>query len=104
MDISWERLNKIFKDGGYEALDEEWDKLFEEFLSTVPEERREKARIKQWAYKRDLNKIKNPIVRFSEASNRMWEAFHKMHEVLNDPSTIKNKEHNAKIYDFRREV
>lgn len=100
MNISWDRLNAIFQHGGSEALNEEWDRLFEEFLQSIPEERREQHRIRQFAYKRELNIIKNNYVRAIVAQTKMMNSLFELNEVLAHTSEFKKNRKNAKVINF----
>lgn len=88
MDVSWERLNSIFEEGGHDALNAEWDVLFEELIKDLPDDRKEQMVAKQFAYRRELDQIKNPKVRLAVAEKKMYDSFFEFQEVLNNPDKV----------------
>lgn len=106
IDISWDRLNAIYKDGGHDALNAEWDILFEEIIKDAPEERQQQMRAMQFAYRRELDQIKNPQVRLAVAEKKMYDSFFKFQEALNNPDKVlaernKRLEKGAKVIEFK---
>lgn len=54
----------------------------EDFINSLPEERREHMHRFQWRIDQELNKCKDPAQRYNKMVEMFWEGFGKFNQVL----------------------
>lgn len=80
MDI--DRLFAIAKDGNPETLEAERDRLFEEFIQTIPPDKQLKLRQLQFKLKNLRYKYKDPLVCASKMYGMMLDSLNELNETI----------------------
>ncbi len=79
-DDTFERLLKFQNDP--ERLDEECNKIMEEYIESCPPERQQKLRAFVWRQNQELSKYKDPIARYNRSVELFWEQFAEFQKSL----------------------
>ena len=66
-------------------------KDIEDFIESVPEERREHLRRLQWRIDQELAKYKDPVQRFNKMVEMLWEGVDRLQLALTEPSKLMEK-------------
>ena len=72
--------------------------VIQELIETLPEDRQELARRKQWRLDQELRRIKNPIARMNFIGGKMWDSFLDLNEVLTEATSENGL--NQKLLDI----
>jgi len=64
------------------------EKLIEDFISSLPEERQQRLRQLQWKIDGELRKYKDPIARMNKMIELFWDGVAEFKEVLNKHGDI----------------
>lgn len=105
---SFDEMKELAKDS--DAFEEFRLQKIDEFILSLPEDKRAKARRAQWRLEQDLRKIRNPQVKLSIIYALMVDSLNKLDLALNNPQEYDRlfanpelKHSKNKIVSFNKE-
>ena len=99
--LDFDELKELAKDP--ERIEEYRDKVIEDFISTLPEDRQHRARQFQFRIMAETRHIKDPMARATAMYDKMIESMCLLHGVMNGRAPEEKPKMEADILKFRQE-
>jgi len=82
------------------------DTVIGDYIESVPTDKQDKLRRKQWVLEQELSHFKDPLARMNRMVQIFWEGVNEFREVTNDPfsktNVSSNNEHKGTVVEFKK--
>lgn len=96
---TFNELKELFETNPPEA-EERVKQILEEYISTLPEDRQQRARAYNWRIQQELRNYKDPIARMNKMVEMFWKGFSEFQQALSNPSLILDQTGEPSVVKF----
>jgi hypothetical protein len=99
MKVTFDELKTLFETDPL-AAEVKSKEIIDDYISSLDEEKQQRARSFQWRIEQDLKKFKDPIARMNKMVEMFWKGVKEFQKTLSNPQEVLDQTGNPSIVKF----